>query len=105
MSTAATIQATRYNMALRRRSRQFASELTVHAAGQTIIGADQFGGHYTSGAMFVQSEIDGLPWVALTSGTTGATPLKGNGPVMSDGSIEWLQWSGLIRAAPPTPSA
>ena len=104
MSTAATIQAARYNMRLRRRGRQFASALTVHAAGQTIVGADQFGGNYTSGAMFVRSEIDGLPWVALTSGTSGETPLSGNGPVMSDGAVEWLQWSGIIRVAPPTPA-
>jgi hypothetical protein len=93
--TSATLQAARYNMRLRRRSRQFASELTAHAAGQTIVGADQFGGNYTSGAMFVASEIDGLPWVALDSGTSGATPLAGNGPVASDGSIRWLQWSGF----------
>jgi hypothetical protein len=103
MSTA-VYQSAAFNMRLRRRSRQFASELTIHAPGQTIIGADQFGGNYTSGAMFVASEVDGLPWVALDSGTSGATPLRGNGPVMSDGSINWLQWSGLIRSAPPTPA-
>jgi hypothetical protein len=100
----ATIQSASYNMRLRRRSRQFASELTVHAVGQTIIGADQFNGNFTSGAMFVASEIDGLPWVALSSGISGGTPLAGNGPVASDGSIRWLQWSGLIRSAPPTPA-
>ena len=43
--------------------------------------------------MYVASEIDGLPWVALTSGTTGATPLKGNG-VVNDGGVTWLQWVG-----------
>lgn len=103
MSVAA-IQSAAFNMRLRRRSRQFASALTVHAAGLAITGADAFNGQYASGAMFVQSEIDGLPWVALSSGTSGATPLAGNGPVMSDGSIEWLQWSGLIRAAPSSPT-
>ena len=65
--SAAAIKAAAYYMRLRRRSRQFASELAVHASGQTIKGADQFGGNLTSGAMFVQSEIDGLPWAALTS--------------------------------------
>lgn len=104
MTSTATLQAARYNLRLKRRSRQFASELTIHAAGQTIIGADAFNGNYTSGAMFVQSEVDGLPWVALESGTSGATPLAGNGPVASDGSIRWLQWSGLIRSQPPTPA-
>lgn len=104
MSTAA-FQSAAYNMRLRRRSREFASALTPHVEGLTIVGADQFNGNLTSGAMFVQSEIDGLPWVAMTSGISGGTPLAGNGPVASDGSIEWLQWSGLIRAAPPTPSA
>jgi hypothetical protein len=78
--------------------------LREHASGQTIIGADQFGGDLTSGAMFVKSEVDAVPWVALTSGTSGATPLKGNGPTMSDGSIDWQRWPGLIRVAPPTPA-
>ena len=101
MSVAA-IQSAAFNMRLRRRSRFFASGLAVHAAGLTIVGADQFDGKLTSGAFFVASEIDGLPWVALTSGVSGSTPLKGNGPVMSDGNVNYLQWSGLIRAAPPT---
>lgn len=105
MSTTATFQSAAFNMRLKRRSRQFASGITIHAAGQAITGADQFQGDYTSGAMFVQSEVDGLPWVALDSGISGSTPLAGNGPVMNDGNLNWLQWSGLIRAAPPTPSA
>lgn len=95
-------QSASYWMRLRRRGRQFASALTVHAAGQTIKGADQFNGALTTGAMFVQSEVDGLPWAALTSGTTGSTPLKGNG-VINDGGVTWVQWSGIIRSAPPTP--
>ncbi len=103
MSTAAVVQSAAFNMRLRWRGHEFAAALTVHAAGLTIVGADQFNGNYTSGAMFVQSEIDGLPWVALTSGVSGATPLAGNG-TMSDGSITWLQWGGKILAAPPTPS-
>jgi hypothetical protein len=103
MSTAATLQSARYNLRLRRRGRQFASELTVHAAGQTIVGADQFNGNLTSGAMFVQSEVDGLPWVALTSGTTGSTPLTGNG-VINDGGVTWQQFAGVIRYMPPTPA-
>jgi len=101
MSTAA-IQSAAFNMRLRRRGRQFASALTVHTAGVTVVGADQFGGNYTSGAMFVQDAV-GLPWVATTSGVTGSTPLTGNG-VVNDGSVTWLQWSGVIRAAPPTPT-
>jgi hypothetical protein len=100
MSTA-TLQAARYNMRLRRRGRQFASALTVHAAGLTVVGVDQFDGNLTSGAMFVQNGV-GLPWVALTSGTTGSTPLTGNG-VINDGGVTWLQWGGVIRVAPPTP--
>jgi hypothetical protein len=97
------IQAARYNMALRRRGRQFADALTVHKAGLTVVGADQFNGMLTSGAMFVQSETTpGQPWAALTSGTTGGTPLTGNG-VINDGGVTWVQWSGLIRSAPPTP--
>ena len=52
-------------------SRQFADALTVHGPGLAVTGADAFGGHYTSGAMFVQDAV-GLPWVALTSGTTGS---------------------------------
>jgi hypothetical protein len=101
MSTAVN-QSARYNMALRRRGRQFAAALTVHAAGLTVVGADQFDGNLTSGAMFVQSEVDGQPWAALTSGTTGSTPLIGNG-VVNDGGVTWVQWGGVIRVAPPTP--
>lgn len=106
MSSTATLQAARYNLRLRRRSREFGSTafLTTHAAGLTVVGADQFNGQYMTGAMFVVSEIDFLPWVALDFGVSGATPLAGNGPVASDGSIRWLQWSGLIRSARPTPA-
>jgi hypothetical protein len=99
----AQIQSAAFNMRLRRRSRQFANALTVHGAGLVVIGADQFGGNLQSGAMFVQSEIDGLPWVALTSGVAGATPLSGNG-TMSDGGVTWQQFAGVIRAAPNTPA-
>jgi hypothetical protein len=102
MSNAAAIQSARFNMALRRRGRQFASALTVHASGLAITGADQFDGMLQSGAMFVQSEVDGQPWVALTSGTSGATPLSGTS-TMSDGSIVWQPWPGIIRSMPPTP--
>jgi len=97
-------QSARYNMALRRRGRQFASALTVHAAGLTIVGANQFNGNLTSGAMFVASEIDGQPWVALSSGVSGATPLAGDGPTMSDGAITWQRWPGVIRSMPATPA-
>jgi hypothetical protein len=97
-------QASAYFIRQRQRGRQFANALTVHAAGLTVVGADQFDGKYLTGAMFVQSEIDGLPWVALTSGVTGAEPLSGNGPTKSDGSVTWLQWSGKILSAPPTPT-
>ena len=98
--TAAT-QAARYNLALRRRGRQFANALTVHTSGLTVVGADAFGGRLQSGAMFVQDST-GRPWVALTSGTSGATALEGD-QVMSDGSITWQPWPGIIRAMPPTP--
>ena len=101
MSTA-TLQAARYNMRLRRRGRQFASELTVHTAGLTVVGADAFNGILTSGAMFVQDAV-GQPWAALTSGVTGSTPLTGNG-VINDGGVTWVQWEGIIRSMPPTPA-
>jgi hypothetical protein len=101
MSTA-PIKAAAFNMRLRRRSRQFADALTVHTAGLVVIGADQFVGKLTSGAMFVQ-DANGNPWVALSSGTTGATALTGNG-VVNDGGVSWLQFGGLLRAMPPTPA-
>jgi len=101
MSTA-TLAAARYNMRLRRRGRQFASELTVWAEGLTVVGADQFGGRLQSGAMYVQDSA-GNPWVALTSGTTGSTPLAGSA-TMSDGGVTWQPWLGVIRAAPATPA-
>jgi hypothetical protein len=95
-------QTSAYYIRQKMRGRQFASALTVHRVGLDVVGADQFGGKYLSGAMFVQSEIDGLPWVALTSGTTGGKPLNGNDTI-NDGGVLWLQWSGKILAAPPTP--
>lgn len=101
MSNAA-VQSAAYNMRLRRRGRQFASALTIWATGLSVIGADQFNGMVQSGAMFVQDST-GQPWVALTSGTTGATPLAGN-TTMSDGGVTWQPWVGIIRADPPTPA-
>lgn len=103
MRSNAQTQAATWRMRRRNRSKQFAAGLTVHAAGLTVIGADAFGGNLTSGAMFVQSEIDGLPWVALTSGTSGATALSGNNGTMSDGGVIWQQWTGYLLVAPPTP--
>jgi len=91
-----------YFIRQRQRGRYYASQLAVHTAGQTIVGADAFGGRLTSGAMFVQSEVDGQPFVALTSGTTGATPLTGD-MTINDGGVLWLKWSGKILSAPPTP--
>lgn len=103
MSTSAAVQSAAFNMRLRRRGREFANALTPHAAGLTVVGADAFGNKLTSGAMFVQDST-GQAWVALTSGVTGATPLTGNG-VVSDGSVKWLQWGGILRSMPPTPTA
>lgn len=101
MSTAAAIQCAAYNMRLRRRGRQFASALTVHQSGLTVIGANQFDGR-TDLADFVQDSV-GNAWVALTSGTSGATPLTGNS-TMSDGGIVWQPWIGIIRSARQTPT-
>lgn len=95
-------QGAAYFIRQRQRSRQFALALTPWAPGLTIIGADQFGGQYLSGAQFVRDTV-GNPWVAVTSGTTGSTPLTGNG-VINDGGVTWLQWSGKILTAPPTPT-
>jgi hypothetical protein len=99
-------QVASYYIRQRQRGRLYASQLTTHAGavGLTIIGADQFGGNYQTGAQWVRSEIDNLPWVALDSGVCGSIPLAGNGPAMSDGSIRWLQWSGKVLSAPPTPT-
>lgn len=99
--TLAQRNAATYFIRQRQRSRQFADGLTPHAPGLTVIGADAFGDRLTSGAMFVQ-DTDGNAWVALTSGTTGSTPLTGNG-TMSDGAVTWLFWSGKLLVAPPTP--
>lgn len=101
MSSAAQ-QAASYTIRKRQRGRQFANALTVHAAGLTVHGADEFNGMLLSGAMFVQDE-NGLPWVALTSGTTGSTPLTGNGTV-NDGGVTWLQFGGRLNSMPPTPA-
>lgn len=102
MSTSAAVQSAAFNMRLRRRGREFANALTVHAVGLTVVGADAFGNRLTSGAQFVQ-DAQGNPWVALTSGTTGATPLTGNG-VVNDGGVRWLNWGGILRSMPPTPA-
>jgi hypothetical protein len=102
MNIQAARQSAAYFIRQRQRGRRFASALTVHAAGLTVVGADQFGGRYTSGAQFVQDST-GLPWVAVTSGVTGSAPLTGNG-VVNDGGVVWLQWSGKILIAPPTPT-
>lgn len=91
-----------YFIRQRQRSRQFALALTLHTAGLTVVGADMFGDRLTSGAMFVK-DVDGNPWVALTSGVTGATPLTGNG-TMDDGGVTWMQWGGKLLVAPPTPT-
>ena len=85
MSNSAATQSAAYNMRLRRRGRQFASALTVWTPGLTVVGADAFGGMVQSGAMYVQDSV-GQPWVALTSGTTGAIPLAGRA-TMSDGGV------------------
>jgi hypothetical protein len=102
MSMSAAVQSAAYTMRLKRRSRQFADALKVHAAGLTVVGASSFGGRTNSGAMFVK-DAAGNPWVALTSGISGATPLSGSA-TMSDGSITWQPWLGIIRSAPPTPA-
>jgi hypothetical protein len=96
-------QAASYFIRQRQRSRQFALALTKHSAGLAVTGADAFDGKLTSGAMFVQ-DANGSPWVALTSGTTGSTPLTGNG-VVNDGGVTWQFWAGKILSAPPTPAA
>lgn len=103
MISSALRQAASYYIRQRMRGRQFASALTPHQSGLSVIGADMFGGRLTSGAMFVQ-DSNGNPWVALTSGTTGDGELTGNDTVF-DGGVTWLFWSGKILAAPPTPTA
>ncbi len=102
MSNSAARQAASYTIRKRQRGRQFALVLTVHGPGLVVTGADQFGGRLTSGAMFVQ-DLNGLPWVALTSGTTGIGELEGNGTV-SDGGVTWLQFGGRLNYMPPTPA-
>lgn len=101
MSMTAAISAALWRLRRRNRTKQFAAGLTVHGAGLTVTGMDQVA--TAAAADFVQSEVDGLPWVALTSGTSGATPLAGNG-TMSDGGVTWQQWTGYISAAPNTPA-
>lgn len=103
MSYAQQAQTAAYFIRQRQRSRQFANALTPHRAELTVVGADRFNGMYTSGAMFCQSEVDGQPFVAITSGVTGSTPLTGDTTV-NDGSVLWLKWSGKILTAPPTPT-
>lgn len=93
-------QAASWRIRRRNRTKQFAAQLTVHRAGLTVTGMDQVA--TAAAADFVQSEVDGLPWIALSSGTTGATPLAGNG-TMSDGGVTWQQWAGAIPSAPNTP--
>lgn len=102
MSNASAREAASYFIRQRQRGRQFALALTQWAPGLVVTGADAFGGRLTSGAMFVQ-DANGNPWVALTSGTTGSTPLSGN-ETMSDGGVTWQFWGGKILAAPPTPT-
>lgn len=93
-------QASAYFIRQRQRGRQFASALTVHQAGLTVTGFDVTGKYAT--ADYVQ-DASGLPWVALTSGVTGSTPLTGNG-IVNDGGVRWLQWGGKILSTPPTPT-
>lgn len=100
MSVAAQTQAAAWRLRRRNRSKQFAAALTVHQAGLTVIGMDRVA--TAAAADFVQSEIDGLPWIALTSGVSSGAPLSGNG-TMSDGTITWMQWGGYISASPNTP--
>jgi hypothetical protein len=102
MNQQAARQAASYTIRKRQRGRQFANALTVHTAGLVVVGADHFGGRLLSGAMFVQ-DADGNPWVALSSGVTGAVPLSGNGTI-NDGGVTWLQWGGRLNSAPPTPA-
>lgn len=102
MSQAAQNQASAWRIRRRNRTKQFAAALPTHLAsvGMTAVGLDAVS--TAAAATFVQSEIDGLPWVATTSGIIGAGVLAGNG-VINDGSVTWQQWAGFISAPPNVP--
>ena len=98
MTNQAARQASSYFIRQRQRSRQFSKALTVHAAGLVVKGADQFGGFYLSGAMFVQ-DANGLPWVALTSGTTGAASSKVMASSTMVASLVAIRRQAFVRSA------
>ncbi len=99
----AALQAATFTARKRSRSRRFVLALTTHAAavGQIVVGLDTVA--TAVAASWVQSEIDGQAWVALTSGVVGAIPLAGDGPTMSDGSVTWQRWFGNLLSMPNTP--
>ncbi len=103
MSTAAAYAAASFIMRKNRRSRQFALALTPHQAGLTVVGVDHTGS--TDTADYVQDDNGkGLPFVALTSGVTGAMPLNNNEAVVSDGSVTFQYWAGRLLTAKNTPT-
>lgn len=99
---AAARQASAFVLRKNSRSRRFGLALPVHAAGLVVTGVDVTGS--TSTADYVQDdEGQGLPFVALTSGTTGATPLDPNANVSSDGAVTWQRVFQLL-SPPPVPA-
>lgn len=102
MSTAAT-NAALFTMRKNSRSRRFALALTPHQAGLTVVGVDQTGS--TDTADYVQDDnSNGLAFVAMTSGVTGATPLNNNEATSFDGAVTFQYWPRLL-VAPNTPTA
>jgi hypothetical protein len=102
--TAAQAAAASWRIRRRNRGAQMVANLPTHLAsvGLTAVGLDAVTAALA--ASWVISEVDGLAWVALTSGTVGAGVLAGSGPVMSDGNLQWKRWSGFVTAQPSGPS-
>lgn len=80
----------------RRITRVILQGLTAWRSGLVVAAGD-----------YVSSENGTSPWIAATSGTTGATAPTGEG-VHSDGAVSWLRVDiqSLLRfkySPPPTP--
>ncbi len=103
MSLSAQNQASAWRIRRRNRGKAMVANLPTHLAsvGRTAVGLDSVG--TIMAASWVRSEVDGLPWVALTSGTVSAGVLAGNGTA-DDGGVTWQQWQGFIAAQPQGPA-
>ena len=99
----AQAQAAAWRIRRRLRGKAMVANLPTHLAsvGLTAVGLDSVG--TIMAASWVRSEVDGLPWVALSSGTVDAGVLAGNGTI-NDGGVTWQQFQGFIAAQPSGPA-